>query len=344
MEKKKIHKRLIGTLIFSIIYALLFKWWTTGNPFQPSTIFFCAIIFIILIFSFSISDKFFGYFMTMPLTKVKKYIIPAFILFMLAILLSSLIFIGVSLYAMHLVTGSDTSHFINTLLEVELPGAIKYFSICSLIVSAYFFYKIWRQAIEREQLLREENLKHKYRRLKTQVNPHFLFNSLNTLSEIIYTDTRKADRYILKLAGIYRYILDNEETDLISLEEEIRFVNAYFTLQKERDGSKIQLEMNLSHPERSTIVPISLQILIENALKHNSASDKNPLKITVSDTGDSYITISNNIRKKNILGSSHKTGLANLKERVKLIMGREMIIECTPELYTVKLPINKLSK
>lgn len=343
MGKKKKQKRLIGTLIFSIIFALLFKWWTTGNPFQSSTIFFCAIIFIILIFSFSISDRFFGYFMAMPLTKVKKYIIPAFILFMLTILFVSLIFIGVSLYAMHLVTGSDTSHFMDTLLEVELPGAIKYFSICSLIVSAYFFYKIWRQAIDREQLLREENLKHKYRRLKTQVNPHFLFNSLNTLSEIIYTDTRKADRYILKLAGIYRYILDNEETDLIPLVEEMRFVNAYFSLQKERNGSKIQLETNLSHPERYAIIPISLQILIENALKHNSASDKKPLKITVSETGDSYITISNNIQKKNILGSSHKTGLSNLKERVKLIMGKEMIIECTPDLFIVKLPLNKLS-
>lgn len=269
--------------------------------------------------------------------------IPAFILFMLTILFASLIFIGVSLYAMHLIIGSETSHFRETLLEVEFPGAIKYFFICSLIVSAYFFYKIWRQAIDREQLVREENLKHKYRRLKTQVNPHFLFNSLNTLSEIIYTDTRKADHYIQKLAGIYRYILDNEETDLIPLEEEIRFVKAYFELQKERDGSKIQLEITLSHPERYAIIPISLQILIENALKHNSASHKKPLNITVSEAGDSYITISNNIQKKNILGSSHKTGLSNLKERVKLIMGKEMIVESTPDQFIVKLPINKLS-
>lgn len=344
MEKNKKLKILIGTLIFSIIYALLFKWWTTGSPFQPSTIFFSAIIFVILIFSLSINDRFFGYFMAMPVTKIRKIIIPAFILFMLIILLVSLIIIGVSQYAMYLFTGSDTSRFMNALFEIEFPAAIKYFSICSLIVSAFFFYKIWRQAVDREQQLREENLKYKYRTLKTQVNPHFLFNSLNTLSEIIYIDTGKADRYIQKLSGIYRYILDNEETDLIALEEEIRFVKAYFELQKERDGNKIQLEINLLHPEKYRIIPISLQILIENALKHNSASDKKPLRITVDDTGDSYITVSNNIQKKNILRSSHGTGLSNLKERVKLIMGKEVIVESTPKLFIVKLPINKLSK
>ena len=244
MEKNKKLKVFIGTLIFSMLFALLFKWWTTGNPFHSTTILFGTIIFTIILISLSISNTFFGYFLAMPIKKVKMVIIPAFLLFMVIILLISLMVIGVQIYLFHLIMGLDTTHFINNLFEVEFPQTIKYYSVCALIASAFFFYSIWQQAVDREQQLREENLKYKYRTLKTQVNPHFLFNSLNTLSEIIYEDTRKADNYIQQLASIYRYILDNEETDLIPLKEEIRFVNRYFSLQKERDGEKIQLEIS----------------------------------------------------------------------------------------------------
>ena len=267
-------------------------------------------------------------------------IIPAFLLFMVIILLISLMVIGVQIYLFHLIMGLDTTHFINNLFEVEFPQTIKYYSVCALIASAFFFYSSWQQAVDREQQLREENLKYKYRTLKTQVNPHFLFNSLNTLSEIIYEDTRKADNYIQQLASIYRYILDNEETDLIPLKEEIRFVNRYFSLQKERDGEKIQLEINIRQVERYSIVPISLQILVENALKHNSASEKNPLRIIIQNEDDPFIVISNNMQKRSTWSNSPGTGLSNLKERVRLIMGKEMTIETEQNRFTVKLPIN----
>lgn len=344
MKKNRKLKACIGTFTGSILYALLYKWWTTGEPFQSSTVFFAVITFILAMIALEIGNKFFGYILAMPLKKIKKVIIPAFIVFMLLLLCISLITIGLGLFVFYLVMGLDTTHFVDSLLYVEFPASIKYFAICALVTVGFFFYKIWRQAVDREQQLREENLKYKYRTLKTQVNPHFLFNSLNTLSEMIYIDAKKADNYILKLAGIYRYILDNEDTDLISLVEEVRFVNAYFNLHKERNGSKIRLEINVPHPERFKIIPISLQILVENALKHNSVSEKSPLKITIINTDDSYIVVSNNIQKKNLLNSSPKTGLSNLQERVKLIMGKKMLVEATPDQFIVKLPINKLSK
>lgn len=342
MKKNRKLKVFIRTLIGSIVFALLFKWWTTGNPFQPSTLFFAITICILFLISLSISNKFFGYFMSMPAKKIKKVIIPAFILFMLIILVISLITISLMMYAFFLIMGWDTTHFITMLFEREFPGTIKFFLVCALISSAYFFYTIWRQAVDNEQQLKEENLKYKYRTLKTQVNPHFLFNSLNTLSEIIYVDTKKADNYIQQLAGIYRYILDNEETDLISLKEEIRFVNQYFKLQKERDGNKIQLEIKIQQPEKYRIIPISLQILVENALKHNSASGNKPLKVVIHTDDNSFITVTNNIQKRNILNNSPGTGLSNLGERVKLIMGKEMTIETDNNQFTVKLPINRI--
>ena len=341
MKKNKKLKALIGVLlVFNILFALIFKWLTAGNPFQLSTVLLCATMSILVWVSLGISNWFFGYYLSMPIRKVKKIIIPVFIVFMLIILLVSLIVISLQIYVYYLIMGMDTTHFVSNLFEVEFPQTIKYYSVCALMASAFFFYSIWRQAVDREQQLREENLKYKYRTLKTQVNPHFLFNSLNTLSEIIYVDTKKADNYIQQLAGIYRYILDHEETDLISLKDELKFVSRYFDLQKERDGDKIQLEMNIRDAEKYSIVPISLQILVENALKHNSISEENPLKIVIHNEEDSFIVITNNIQKRNTLKSTPGTGLTNLKERVKLIMGKEMTIEADNNQFTVKLPIN----
>ena len=342
MKKNKKLKMFIGTLVFNVLFVLIFKWLTAGNPFQLSTVLLCVTMCILVWVSLGISNWFFGYYLSMPIRKVKKIIIPVFLAFMLIILLISLIVISLQIYVYYLLTGMDTTHFISNLFEVEFPQTIKYYSVCALMASAFFFYSIWRQAVDREQQLREENLKYRYRTLKTQVNPHFLFNSLNTLSEIIYVDTKKADNYIQQLAGIYRYILDHEETDLIPLKDELRFVSRYFDLQKERDGDKIQLEINIRKAEKYSIVPISLQILVENALKHNSASKENPLRIIIHNEDESFIVITNNKQKRNTLKSTPGTGLTNLKERVKLIMGKEMTIETDNNQFTVKLRINSI--
>ena len=188
--------------------------------------------------------------------------------------------------------------------------------------------------------MREENLKYKYQNLKSQVNPHFLFNSLNTLSEIVYEDAKIADKYIQKLSGIYRYILENEEIDLVPLNKEIEFVKQYFDIQKVRDNNKILLEIDCQDADEFKVVPVSLQILVENALKHNSRSEKSALKIRIERMND-VIVVSNNIQRKNILENELKTGLLNLKERVRLILDKNLILEEDNNRFIVKLPIIK---
>lgn len=331
----------LKTALLCTVFAVLFKWWTTGNPFHPSTILFSFIILVIILVSLSIAYKYFRYFLNIPLKELKKKIIPAFVLFLLIILLVSLTVIALSTYVFYLIMGTDTTDFASKMLEVEFPGTVKYYFIFALIASSFFFYKIWSQAADREQQLREENLKYRYRTLKTQVNPHFLFNSLNTLSEIVYIDAKSADNYIQKLASVYRFILRHEETDLLPLSEELEFVNQYFSLQKERGEDKIEMNIRVENAEMFRIVPISLQILIENALKHNAASKDNPLKIEIFIDGK-YIVVTNNIQKKNILNDSSGTGLSNLKERVKLIMNKEMTVCQDFNQYIVKLPIIKV--
>ena len=257
MMKKNKTTLIIAALLFTILFSLIFKWIQTGNPFRADTIMFGAIIFTDLIIIGSVGYILFKRFSHKSTTQTKKQIIPAFLIFVIIALVVSLATISIGVYLYYLAMGIDTSNFINQLFTVELSGALKQFVVWIFLASVFFFYTIWQKGIDREQQLREENLKYRYRNLKSQVNPHFLFNSLNTLSEIVYDDVKKADNYIQRLSGIYRYILDNENTDLVSLGEELDFVEKYFSLQKERDNGKISLRIDIKDPDRYRIIPVS---------------------------------------------------------------------------------------
>ena len=166
---------------------------------------------------------------------------------------------------------------------------------------------------------------------------------MNTLSELVYEDPKKADHYIQKLAAVYRYILDHEENDLISLEEELAFVKQYFQLQQERAGNKVQLDVDIQNPEKYRVIPVSLQLLVENALKHNAMSADCPLKIHIGNE-NGYVTVSNRLQKKNIIDHATGTGLTNLKERVRLITGKDVIIHQENNTFAVSLPVLELLK
>jgi LytS/YehU family sensor histidine kinase len=153
----------------------------------------------------------------------------------------------------------------------------------------------------------------------------------------VYEDAKTADQYIQKLSGIYRYILENEETDLIALNKEIEFVKQYFDLQQVRDNDKILLEIDFQDADKFKVVPVSLQILVENALKHNSRSEKLPLKIRIERSVDK-IVVSNSIHRKNVLESKSKTGLVNLKDRVRLILDKDLTYEEENNQFIIKLP------
>lgn len=343
MKKKKRIIAFISALLFSIIFSLLYKWEQTGNPFKTETIMYGTIILLNIFITGNIAYGIFIKYSKKTLIQLKKSVIPTFVIFFLIALMVSLSLVSIGVYSLYLIKGFNTGNFLSHLFKVELTSAIKQFSIWILLGSAFFFYIIWRKAIEREQILREENLKYKYRNLKSQVNPHFLFNSLNTLSELVYSDAKKADNYIQKLSSIYRYILENEENDFILLNEELKFVKEYFNLQKERDNDKIFLEIDVHETEKYKIIPVSLQLLVENALKHNSMSREKPLKIKIFNNND-YIFVSNTIQRKNILESSTQMGLSNLRERVRSIMDKELVVTEENNQFMIKIPINQLPK
>jgi LytS/YehU family sensor histidine kinase len=228
-------------------------------------------------------------------------------------------------------------HFIHQELKGFLISMLIGVSIGSLV----FFFMEWNNSLKREQKLREEKLIFQYETLKNQVNPHFLFNSLNTLSSLVAKDAGLSEQFILKLSSIYRYILENRDVDFISLTREIDFVRDYFYLQKIRDNGKIALQLPETGTDQYEILPISIQMLIENALKHNAATRDNPLKIKISLEED-LVVVENNLQPKMRMEESSKIGLKNLTERVNLVMHRKVFIEPTDRTFVVKIPVKKI--
>jgi LytS/YehU family sensor histidine kinase len=178
--------------------------------------------------------------------------------------------------------------------------------------------------------------------LKNQIDPHFIFNSLNTLSFLITRDPQNARLYNDTLAKVYRYILSNKEKDLVLLKEEVEFISNYFYLLKIRFGEAISMVIEITDlsSEDFLIPPISMQALVENAIKHNEFNEKTPLVINVS-VSSNYAVVKNIINLRTYTVPSSRIGLGNLDNRYKLITKRNIIIENNFKTFTVKLPIIK---
>jgi LytS/YehU family sensor histidine kinase len=221
----------------------------------------------------------------------------------------------------------------------EVKGVMMIGAIALSLSIPVFFYKPWQQAMKRESELREQNLIFQNETLKNQINPHFLFNSLNSLNSLVNTQTEIANQFISKLSLIYRYILDNSSKVSVPLKDELAFIEDYFYLHEIRSGGKMFLSIQISEDEyKNKILPVSLQLLIENAIKHNMATLEKPLKIYIYIEGQN-IVVSNNIQIMATQVVSTKIGLKNMGERIELVTGKEIIIEETSSDFLVKVPL-----
>ncbi|MDG5768291.1 histidine kinase [Balneolales bacterium ANBcel1] len=215
----------------------------------------------------------------------------------------------------------------------------------ALVIISIFIARSWllqwrRSAVEAEQL-RTELADARYRALVDQLNPHFLFNSLNTLSHLVHDDPEASDRFIRKLSQIYRYLLDVQHEELVTLERELAFAEDYLSLQSIRFGERLVYELNRPGEEirRLLLPPLSLQLLLENAVKHNAASTGKPLRITV-DTDHQELVVTNTRRPRSSpSGESRGVGLRNIKRRYALLTRREPRIEQTETEFRVALPL-----
>lgn len=191
---------------------------------------------------------------------------------------------------------------------------------------------------KRTAALQEENNTARYAALQNQLNPHFLFNSLNTLVAEIEYDPQQAVAFTRNLSDVYRYVLQCQDKRLVTLSEELKFAESYLYLHQVRLGDCIRMYLRVSQEANDSMLPpLTLQLLLENVIKHNSISASRPMEITVTTT-ESWLTVANTMRPKNSQ-SSEKIGLKNLTNRCRMALGREVEIRQTENLFIVKIPL-----
>jgi hypothetical protein len=211
--------------------------------------------------------------------------------------------------------------------------------IASLAFHVFFFYKALTEKKINEQQIVAKTETAKYESLKSQIDPHFLFNSLNVLTSLIGENPNQAEKFTTKLSKVYRYVLEQKNKDLVSLDEELHFAKTYMELLTMRFENAVTFEI----PEKASnaelkILPLSLQLLLENTIKHNVVSTESPLKVTIIEE-NGYLVVSNNFNPKATLEKGTKVGLKNIEDRYHLITLKKVFIEKSNNQFTVKIPL-----
>jgi Histidine kinase len=211
----------------------------------------------------------------------------------------------------------------------------------SAIVHSRNFLTGWKQTLVEAEKLKKEQAIAQYETLKTQVNPHFLFNSLNVLTTLVHKDADVAEQFINQLSKVYRYILESRSQEIIALEEEMRNLEAYVFLMQIRFGGNFIFHNQLTVNSNSyKVAPLTLQMLVENALKHNEISKMYPLSISVF-LEENCIVVRNNLQLKTNQNDSTGIGLSNIKARYQFLSSEPVSISEADGFFTVKIPLIK---
>lgn len=203
----------------------------------------------------------------------------------------------------------------------------------------YYSLQKWRESALRATNLEKEKSQVQFDNLKNQLNPHFLFNSLTSLDSLIQENPPLARDFLQQLSKVFRYVLKNKEKGLVSLETELAFIKHYVALLKTRFGESLQVDFAITDDTLDLqVTPVTLQILIENAIKHNIINESNPLTIHIKSAGDTLL-IENNIQKKKQVENSNGQGLINLRTLYSFLSNREIEVSEKDAVFLVKIPL-----
>lgn len=213
-----------------------------------------------------------------------------------------------------------------------------------LLNAIFFFFKEYRNQWLKTEELRKAQTQAEIQAIKNQVNPHFLFNNLNVLSGMVIKDNPEANRFIEEFSKVYRYILKNQDKELVTLKDELQFVQPYLHLLKTRfpDSLRVNIDVKPSYYS-GYVIPAVLQMLIENAIKHNIVSASNPLHIDIHSNGNQTLVVKNNLQPRINTEPSTRIGLQNIQRRYELISGRNVIIDQNEEEFVVTIPVIELN-
>jgi LytS/YehU family sensor histidine kinase len=202
--------------------------------------------------------------------------------------------------------------------------------------------RLKKSQLEAEKF-KQISMEAQFEALRSQINPHFLFNCFNVLSSLVYRDADASAKFIAQLSNVYRYLLSNQDKRVVPLQEELDFINSYGYLLSIRFGENLVIENNVVTHDEYFIPPATLQMLIENAIKHNVASKKNPLHVKIFLEGKTLI-VSNNLQEKTIKETSTQIGLKNIQSRYEFLSDNKVEIIKTDKAFTVTIPLLQLEE
>jgi LytS/YehU family sensor histidine kinase len=238
----------------------------------------------------------------------------------------------------------------HTLLETIVPLKLNIiyawltnllFHLLNAIMYYFNEYKTkWVEAEELKRITAQAELQ----LVKSQINPHFLFNNLNVLSTLVLQNNAEANKFIEAFSKVYRYILSIHDKELVEIKMELDYIKPYIFLLEKRFSDGLSIKINIPEQfESKYIIPASLQMLIENAIKHNVVSRQKPLRIDVHVNGNNTIVVSNNLQARESVENSTEIGLSNIKKRYLLVSGREVLIDKNESEFVVTLPMLTLN-
>jgi two-component system LytT family sensor kinase len=213
-----------------------------------------------------------------------------------------------------------------------------------LLNAVLFYFTEYKTKLLEAEELKRMTAQAELQLVKSQINPHFLFNNLNVLSALVMKNNSEANRFIEEFSKVFRYILNNHDKELVDLKTELNYIKPYIFLLQKRFADGLHIEVNIPEDkERFYIIPASLQMLIENAIKHNIVSKTRPLHIDVHVNGNNTIIVSNNLQPRESVEGSTKIGLTNIIKRYLLVSGREVEVLKNNGAFTVTLPLLTLN-
>ncbi|OLY93276.1 Histidine kinase [Cnuella takakiae] len=213
-------------------------------------------------------------------------------------------------------------------------------AVAALGYEFFYSFEKWKESIRANEALQRLQLQTELNALKSQVNPHFLFNSLNALSYLMTDDVQKAETYLGEMTQVYRYLLRNNSVELTELATELQFIRAYFSMLQTSSGTGVSLSVGVPDSYMNHLLPpLTLQLLVENAVKHNIAHREKPLQICIETNSKGWLVVSNNLQRK--LGKVHSThiGLNNIAAKYRLLNQPEVVIQETGGRFCVSLPL-----
>lgn len=242
------------------------------------------------------------------------------------------------MYIIHQIKFGDGEVFNEKMREIFIPAMFIAFTSLAIIISNQFFNALKDSLVQVENY-KLESINAQLQNLKNQVNPHFLFNNLSVLTSLVYKDQDRAVDFINELSKVYRYILDNKNTELVQFQEELDFLDHYIYLLKIRFDKGISVTFNVDKARGSDyLVPMCLQMLVENAIQHNETSQSNRLQLIIYTINNSVV-VKNTIQPRNERIDSSKTGLANIQLRYSYFTDKLVEIINDGEHFTVTLPL-----